>query len=308
MMHSPMKLNMFALSRRTALELGACVLLGALALDSVTAYEVPLAALYLFAILMVSWNCGIAWGFVFAALSFATQIGQGLLHGHPYSTRLYFYEARANELLEYCVAVFLTTQLRRLYDRERQTARIDPLTGVRNRQGFHEVVESEIARHHRNGASFCLAYIDCDDFKGVNDRFGHSEGDRLLEAVGYVAAASVRRSDTVGRLGGDEFAVIFPETDHAEALAIEAKLRKALIRITRPRPWWAVTFSMGIATFERMPMSADAAMAFVDQLMYQAKKAGKAHTISGTFDDSALPADSVEVAALSSRPRSTDQH
>jgi len=299
---------MFALPRASALALGACMLLGALALDYATAYEVPLAALYLFAILMVSWNCGVAWGFVFAALSFTSQIVQGLLHGHPYSTPFYFYEARGNELLEYCVAVFLTTQLRRLYDRERQTARIDLLTGVRNRQGFHEVVESEIARHHRNGASFCLAYIDCDDFKGVNDRFGHGEGDRLLEAVGYVTAASVRRSDTVGRLGGDEFAVIFPETDHAEALAIEAKLRRALIKITRPRPWWAVTFSIGIATFVRMPVSADSAMAFVDQLMYQAKKAGKAHTISGTFDDSALPSDSAEIVALRAGPRSVHPH
>lgn len=307
MVQSSMKLNMFALPRRSALALGACMLLGALALDYVTAYEVPLAALYLFAILMVSWNGGVAWGFLFAALSFTSQIAQGLLHGHPYSTPLYFYEARANELLEYCVAVFLTTQLRRLYDRERQTARIDLLTGVRNRQGFQEVVEAEIARHYRSRTSFCLAYIDCDDFKGVNDRFGHSEGDRLLEAVGYVTAASVRRSDTVGRLGGDEFAVIFPETDHAEALAIEAKLRKALIRITRPRPWWAVTFSMGIATFAKMPVSADAAMAYVDQLMYQAKKAGKAHTISGTFDDSALPADGGEIVALRRGPLGADQ-
>jgi diguanylate cyclase (GGDEF)-like protein len=304
---SSTKLSLFALPRHVALVLGACILLGALALDSATAYEVPLAALYLFAILMVSWNCGVAWGLAFAALSFASQVGQGLLQGHPYSTPLYFYEARANELLEYCVAVFLTTQLRRLYDRERQTARIDLLTGVRNRQGFYEVVEGEIARHHRNGASFCLAYIDCDDFKGVNDRFGHSEGDRLLEAVGHVMAASVRRSDTVGRLGGDEFAVIFPETDHAEALSIEAKLRKALIRITRPRPWWAVTFSMGIATFEKMPASADAAMAFVDQLMYQAKKAGKAHTISGTFDDWPLTGNGAEIVALKARPRGAQQ-
>ena len=141
-----------------------------------------------------------------------------------------------------------------------------------------------------------LAYVDCDNFKGVNDRFGHGEGDGLLEAVGHVTAASVRRSDTVGRLGGDEFAILFPETNQAEALAIEAKLRKALDKMTRPRPWWAVTFSIGIATFKTMPPSADAAMGYVDELMYRAKRTGKAHTISTVFDDATIAAEAGVVA------------
>jgi diguanylate cyclase (GGDEF)-like protein len=274
------------------------MLIGAAALDYVTSYDVSLAFLYLFAILMVSWNRGIVWGLVFVLISIACQIAMGLVQGHPYSSLSYFYQAQANLLFEYCVAVFLMSQLRNLFERERQTARIDLLTGVKNRQGFHEVLESEISRHLRNGASFCLAYVDCDNFKGVNDRFGHGEGDRLLAAVGHVAAASVRRSDTVGRLGGDEFAILFPETNQAEALAIEAKLREALDTITRPRPWWAVTFSIGIATFEAMPTTADAAMGYVDQLMYRAKRTGKAHTISAVFDDAAVATEAAGVVAL----------
>lgn len=308
MRHLPTRSTIFSLNRPQALGLGVCMLLGTAALDYATSYEFSIAAFYLFAILTVAWNCGARWGLVFAALALISQLALGLLRGHPFSTPLYFYNAEANVLLEYCVAIFLTAQLRQRYDRERYSARIDLLTGVKNRQGFQEVLEGEIARHHRNGASFCLAYIDCDDFKGVNDRFGHSEGDRLLEAVGYVTAASIRRGDTVGRLGGDEFAVIFPETHHGEALAIEAKLREALTTITRPRPWWAVTFSIGIATFERMPASADTAMAFVDHLMYQAKNAGKAHTISGVYDDSALPADSAGIIALRRLPRRARTH
>jgi len=272
------------------------MLLGAAIFDYATAVEISASAFYLFAILVASWNCGAGWGFVFAVFSFAFQTTLGLVQGHPFSSNLYFLYAQGNILLEYGVAVFLTAQLRRLFERERYTARIDLLTGVKNRQGFHEILESEIARHARNGASFCLAYLDCDDFKGVNDHFGHAEGDRLLEAVGHVTAASVRRSDTVGRLGGDEFAVVFPETDQAEAAAIEVKLRHALTKMTRPRPWWAVTFSIGIATFEAMPPSADAAMAYVDQLMYRAKNSGKAQTVSGVYDATAASADSVGTA------------
>ena len=295
-------LNVFDLPRRQALALSFSLLVGAAALDYVTSEEVSLAALYLFAILTVSWNRGIVWGVIFAAMALGCQIAMGLLQGHPYSTPRYFYQSQANLFFEYCVAVFLTSQLRSLFERERQTARIDLLSGVKNRQGFHEVLESEISRHLRNGASFCLAYVDCDNFKAVNDRFGHAEGDRLLEAVGHVAAASVRRSDSVGRLGGDEFAILFPETNQAEALAIEGKLREALERITRPRPWWAVTFSIGIATFKSMPASADEAMNFVDQLMYRAKRTGKARTISAVFGDTATNADAASVVALRRLP------
>jgi diguanylate cyclase (GGDEF)-like protein len=296
--------NIFDLPRRPALLLSFCMLLAAAALDYITSYDVSLAALYLFAILTVSWNRGIVWGMIFVVLSIGCQIGMGLAQGHPYSQVSYFYQSQANLFFEYCVAVFLTSQLRSLFERERQTARIDLLTGVKNRQGFHEVLESEISRHLRNGASFCLAYVDCDNFKSVNDRFGHGEGDRLLEAVGHVTAASVRRSDTVGRLGGDEFAILFPETNQAEALAIEAKLREALETITRPRPWWAVTFSIGIATFKSMPSSADAAMGYVDQLMYRAKRSGKSHTISAVFDDAAIVAEGAGVVALRRIPES----
>ena len=295
-------LNVFDLPRRPALAMSFCMLLAAVALDYVTSNEVSLAALYLFAILTASWNCGIVWGVIFAILALGGQIAMGMVQGHPYSTRSFFFQAQANLFFGYCVAVFLTTQLRSLFEREHRTARIDLLTDVKNRQGFNEVLESEISRHLRNGASFCLAYVDCDNFKGVNDRFGHAEGDRLLEAVGHITSASVRRSDTVGRLGGDEFAIIFPETNQAEALAIEAKLRKALDKMTRPRPWWAVTFSIGIATFKTMPGSADAAMAFVDQLMYRAKRSGKAHTISAVFDDTVIAAAGADVVESRRRP------
>jgi len=302
--YSPERVDLLALPRRWALMGGLWMLVAAAVFDYVTSYEWSVGSLYLFAILTVSWNCGMGWGLVFAAVSSACQIALGIIQGTPYLKPLYFYQAQGNVLLEYAVAVILTSQLRRLFERERHTARIDHLTGVKNRQGFHEVLGSEVARHLRNGACLCLAYIDCDDFKGVNDRFGHSEGDRLLEAVGHVMAASVRRSDTVGRIGGDEFAVIFPETNQHEALAIESKLREALDTITRPRPWWSVTFSMGVATFRTMPVSADAAMAFVDQLMYRAKRSGKAHTVSATFDEASLHVEGGEVIALRSVPGS----
>ncbi len=298
-------MNMFALSRRVAIALGAGMLLCAAFIDYATTAEISVSAFYLFAILTVSWNCGASWGFLFAAIAFAFQVALGLMYGHPFTSNRSFFFAQGNVLFEYGIAILLTSQLRRLLERERHTARVDLLTGVRNRQGFHEVLESEVERHVRNGASFCLAYIDVDDFKGVNDRYGHAEGDRLLEAVGHVTAKSIRRSDTVGRLGGDEFAVFFPETNQAEAMAIEFKLREALTTITQPRPWWSVSFSIGIATFVSMPKSADAAMAYVDQLMYRAKRGGKSNTVSGVYDDTTSAAETTGNARFRRDGRAT---
>src|SRR5438067_90164 len=83
----------------------------------VTSNEVSLAALYLFAILTASWNCGIVWGVIFAILALGGQIAMGMVQGHPYSTRSFFFQAQANLFFGYCVAVFLTTQLRSLFER-----------------------------------------------------------------------------------------------------------------------------------------------------------------------------------------------
>ena len=91
--------------------------------------------------------------------------------------------------------------------------------------------------------------------------------------------------------------------DEAEALAIEYKLRSALTTITQPRPWWSVSFSVGIATFLSMPRSADTAMAYVDQLMYRAKRAGKSTTVSGVYDDATFAADSTGTDAFRRQAR-----
>ncbi|MGQ4828129.1 GGDEF domain-containing protein, partial [Enterococcus faecalis] len=84
----------------------------------------------------------------------------------------------------------------------------DPLTGLANRRAFVEALEAHVGQK-RSG---CLAIIDIDHFKQVNDRHGHAAGDRVLQAFGEVARSTLRSSDMVARIGGEEFAVILPET------------------------------------------------------------------------------------------------
>ena len=276
--------NVFRLKLRDALLVGLGLYLSVAVIDRATSDEFSLTAFYLFPVLLVAWNCGRRWGFVFALLSVAAQSGEATLNASLYSRTLYLYVAYANVFLVYAIVVVLTSMLRKIYEQERFTARIDPLTGARNRKGFQEALATEVARHQRKNVGFCLAYIDCDDFKQINDKYGHAEGDRLLEAIVNVSVETLRRSDTVGRLGGDEFAVILPETEQRDALFVIDKLQHKLRAITRLRRW-PVSFSIGVAVFRTVPGSATLAMEFADRLMYAAKNKGKGVTVWNVFGD-----------------------
>jgi diguanylate cyclase (GGDEF)-like protein len=126
-------------------------------------------------------------------------------------------------------------------------ARTDVLTGISNARGFREQAARELARCLREGCGFSLAYFDIDNFKRINDRFGHRFGDAVLRRVGTVLAQSVRRSDVAARLGGDEFIVLFPATDYSGAEAavenLHAAIKQAFVDSERP-----ISFSAGVVT------------------------------------------------------------
>jgi len=278
--------NLFRLKRRDAMLLGTALFVVIAVLDWATGNAISLSAFYMFPILLVAWNCGRGWGLVFAAAAVATVVLQGSPLESLRNKPIHVYLAYASVLLVYVIAVVLTAMLRKLYNQERLTARIDALTGARNRKGFQEALANEIARHERRGTTFCLAYIDCDNFKQVNDNHGHAEGDKVLKAIAEVAIDTLRRSDTVGRIGGDEFAVILPETGRTEALFVVDKLQHKLRAVTRVRQW-GVSFSIGVAVFDKSPGAAIAAMEFADRLMYTAKRSSKGLTVWNSFGDPA---------------------
>jgi diguanylate cyclase len=111
-------------------------------------------------------------------------------------------------------------------------ARLDPLTGLCNRRALDDMLAYEVIRHARHRRSFAVLIMDLNDFKRINERFGHSGGDELLRDVGRALRAAVRRQDTVARLGGDEFCVLAPETGREDAARLEARLRPAVRQAT----------------------------------------------------------------------------
>ncbi len=163
-------------------------------------------------------------------------------------------------------------------------AEVDALTGVRNRRGFARELERSLAYAKRHGVKAALVYLDLDDFKPVNDRFGHAAGDLVIAAIAGALAQHTRASDVVGRLGGDEFAVLLwnaSEPDaRAKALRLEAVIADLRVRVGAHEV--SVTASAGVAPLGPLDTPAfvlDAA----DKAMY-ARKAEKAAAAARSGD------------------------
>jgi diguanylate cyclase (GGDEF)-like protein len=165
-------------------------------------------------------------------------------------------------------------RLHRLVERQANT---DGLTELPNRRHFEEALESEITRVERFDGSISLVLADLDDFKQVNDRYGHQAGDDVLRTFADILRTTVREVDLPSRYGGEEFAVLLPQTDLEGAQELAERLRRALAArpmSTHPGGLVAVTASFGVAAFPDAPTPA-ALFASADEALYRAKRAGK---------------------------------
>ncbi len=156
-------------------------------------------------------------------------------------------------------------------------ANTDALSGLANRRFFVEQLEREFARAKRYRRPLTLLYLDLDDFKSINDRFGHAVGDDVISNLSLSMRAVLRSTDLLARIGGDEFAVLLPETTIKGGVGVTQKLKRALIAFTS-RPDCVIpslTFSAGLAQFRFEDESIDDLLARADHAQYKAKDAGK---------------------------------
>lgn len=149
----------------------------------------------------------------------------------------------------------------------------DGLTGLFNHTYFYQQILLEVKRYVRYGTLLSLVLIDIDDFKGVNDTFGHQEGDRILAAMGGTLMRVARDSDICCRYGGEEFAVILPMTDVHEAEAIANRLNRELTE--RLPDGKTVTVSLGLASCGKKTETYQELVKAADAALYQAKRSGK---------------------------------
>jgi diguanylate cyclase (GGDEF)-like protein len=153
-------------------------------------------------------------------------------------------------------------------------AHTDSLTGLYNHRYFHERLRSELHRAGRAHDRVALLMLDIDEFKRVNDVFGHGEGDRVLQLLAELLTGIVRASDTVCRVGGEEFAVILPSSGSDDALALAARLKQALQR-SPAEEVGLITLSTGIAFCPEHATNARELVACAEAAMMTAKARGK---------------------------------
>jgi len=245
--------------------------------DYLTEPDLSLAPFYLISILQATWFVGKKAGICLSILSAALWLLVRYLVAPFGNSSLTLYWNTLVQLGIFLAATYMITiqlALKRSLEKEQKLSRIDFLTGALNRRAFAEFLSAEVERSTRYKHHFSIAFIDLDNFKGVNDRFGHAAGDSLLRTVVLTIKENIRSTDIMARLGGDEFVVLFPETgtDAAESIImkVHTKLSEAMNRKD-----WSVTASIGLVTYLDAPPSCDEILNKAEQIMYLAKNGGK---------------------------------
>jgi diguanylate cyclase (GGDEF)-like protein len=254
-----------------SLGLMLCVAVG----DDLTGTEVSFTLLYLGPIGFATWFAGPAFGLLLslasAVASLACDNASRPTGALPLAIQVWNFSVHLGVFVS---LASLLGALKARLDGEHQLARTDPLTRVANRRAFLESSGVELERARRTCRPITVAYVDCDDFKRVNDVLGHAEGDALLAIVAATLRGETRSIDAVARLGGDEFGLLLVDTDRPTADALLARLRAALLGEMREHGWM-VTFSIGAVTFMVPPLSVEEMIHRADQLMYATKRRGK---------------------------------
>jgi len=216
-------------------------------------------------------------GLFWSALTLLTIIGAYLTHPYLSMTP----RIPLGAFLQTCSAYIFVGAMAFFYERVRSQqeqmlqhqADYDYLTGVYNRRGLTHAMASEISRVERYGTRLSFLLLDLDDFKAINDRYGHKTGDRVLQEICQVTRQSIRQSDVLARWGGEEFAILMPEAGLEEAGLLADKLR-AIIAAHPFKEVGHLTVSIGVAQY-RLPEAEDEMLQRADMALYRAKSGSK---------------------------------
>lgn len=164
-----------------------------------------------------------------------------------------------------------------LFEKTVKASRFDNLTGLYNRQSFDETLEREINRAKRHEKELSILFFDLDDFKEVNDSFGHQTGDEVLKQVAKIVLNEKRSEDLAARYGGEEIVVIMPETGKVDSLVLGERIRQRVeeMRIDFNGHTVSLTISGGLASFPENATDAESLLKCADNALYRAKGSGK---------------------------------
>jgi diguanylate cyclase (GGDEF)-like protein len=173
--------------------------------------------------------------------------------------------------------ILLAMAKERTEHRHKTASLIDPLTGIANRRAFLQDAEVQLKRQATEPRPIAALLLDLDNFKSINDRFGHAMGDRVLQMFAEVGSGCMRRFDIFGRLGGEEFAALLVDTSRERALAVAEQIRSSFVEVTgtvEGKPVVA-TVSIGVVISYDAVLDLSALLAQADHALYRAKDNGR---------------------------------
>lgn len=255
-------------------------------IDYVTGPYLSFQVFYLIPISVVAWFGGSRLSIIPLAASALAWFYDDVVGSHSYTHPLIPYWNIFAKIIFFVSFIYVITRLKQVLDREKLFARIDNLTETANKRYFYETASKEINRTNRYKRPITLAYMDLDNFKNINDLFGHIAGDDVLRMTADTLKKNVRASDTVARVGGDEFAILFPETDYETAKVVIQRIQDEFSNKVI-KDMHSTTLSIGVATCQDHPCTLESLVMSADNLMYSAKRQGKNEVRHETLKESA---------------------
>lgn len=255
-----------------AISLALVLVIGVI--DFLAGTEVSMLVFFMLPIFVAVWFVGKRAGTSVSVLSGIVWTAIALATAHPFEHPAIPIWNIVSKFAFLLIFANILVALKNVLEHEKELARTDYLTGAANRRYFFEVASMEVRRARRHDRPFSVTYLDIDNFKSINDSYGHSVGDSLLQSISKTIKSNVRDIDLVARLGGDEFAILMPETDGASAFAVVERIQESLMRVVRKNQW-QISFSIGVATWTHPPQTVDDILKHADALMYSVKSNGK---------------------------------
>jgi diguanylate cyclase (GGDEF)-like protein len=236
--------------------------------------DIYIGIFYLIPILLTTRFAGELPGAAISLLSAITWHIVNFQGGNLYLSPIILYWNTTVVLSFFLTITYLVAKLRKAIEREKTLARVDYTTNLANKLLFFELSQFEIKRACRYGHPLTIAYIDIDDLKKINDRFGYQVGDNLLKVVAETLKQSLRQTDLIARVGGDEFAILLSGNGYESGKTVLLRVQQQLLD-AMDKHKWATTFSIGAVTFINPPDSVNEMIEKADRLMYFVKNNGK---------------------------------
>ncbi|CAK0755371.1 membrane hypothetical protein [Gammaproteobacteria bacterium] len=247
------------------------------AIDFISSSYLSLSLLYIIPIYIVTLYNSYLSGIIFSILCSTSWLYNyihdiNVKHEHTY---IYYATNFIAKSSVFIIIIVLINNQRKLTEKLVELTRIDTLTGAITLGYFNDLLGNEIKRSKRYGSVFSIAYIDIDNFKLVNDKFGHSFGDTVLSTFVNVIKGTIRETDVIARVGGDEFIILLPETDEDKSYAILTEILDCFTEEMDKISCHFATLSIGVLTCRESLSSPIELKNIADSIMYSVKRKGK---------------------------------